>query len=123
MKTLCPILIVVLALHSFCGAKCLSADVDTTRHSDPPPVHKPTCHDEAPDDSTHDDTNKPCGGAQALEAKIERLENCAAHDVPAVFAATTMRAGLPQLRNTPLTVFGDTPTLLHRSTLALVLRI
>jgi hypothetical protein len=43
--------------------------------------------------------------------------------VPAVVAATTMPAGLPQLRNTQLTVFGDGPTSLHRSTLALVLRI
>ena len=80
MKSICSLLILVLAVHSQCGVQCVTSDIINGSHTVAPTAEKPTCHEEPgnPKDSSRpDDGNgNPCGQEQVIEARNTSVLKC-----------------------------------------------
>jgi hypothetical protein len=78
MKSICSILVMVLALHSFCGVDCVKAAFGEKSHTSSSGEEEAKCHEHAPHDAPatsedHDSSehsgDNSCAQAQAFEAK------------------------------------------------------
>src|SRR5437667_5476793 len=86
MKSICSILILMIAVHSQCGVQCLTAELSGSSPKVASPPEQPPCHQHAQDSSTvpssqdssrHDhDKGNSCGQAQTNEFKIAPISKC-----------------------------------------------
>ena len=89
MKSLCSILMLMIAVHAQCGVQCLGADLNIPEHKVAPVGEQPPCHQQAenppgvPSDQEsrqHDHGNgNACGQAQTPESKIAPISKCVLH--------------------------------------------
>jgi hypothetical protein len=86
MKSICSILILMIALHSQCGVQCLGTELNIPSHQAASTPEQPPCHQHAENpqklpfdqDSSrnnHDNSN-PCGQAQSIESRIGPISKC-----------------------------------------------
>ena len=93
-KSLCAVLIAVLAMHLQCGASCLAGSVGLMEHATPvspvsidPPCHK---HAEVPANSQPlHEANSPCGQGTIIEGKITAAGRYVLPQSNVVLPATT----------------------------------
>jgi hypothetical protein len=89
MKSICSILILMIAVHAQCGVQCLGADLNITSHKAASTAEQPPCHQHSEnpqtvpsdqDSSRHDHENSgPCGQAQSIESRIGPISKCVLH--------------------------------------------
>jgi hypothetical protein len=133
MKSLCSILILMIAVHSLCGAQCLSADLHSAPQqvgsaTDQPPCHQHTQHsssdpiDHGSPQHPHDNNESPCAQVQTFQLKIAPVSKCLPQWIPVepVSAAMSLQS---LAASTSLSRLLDTIPISSASTLPFVLRI
>ena len=82
MKSICSILILMIAVHAQCGVQCLGADPNITSQQVAPTAEQPPCHPSDQDSPRHDhDNSSPCGQAQSMESRIGPISKCVLHGI------------------------------------------
>jgi hypothetical protein len=90
MKSIAYLLILVIALHTQCGADCLGTTLNTATQPASSSSEKPPCHEEtgeapAPSHEGHSsqhDGNNSCGQTQALESRSDQLSKWSGFSLP-----------------------------------------
>jgi hypothetical protein len=107
MKSICSILILMIAAHSQCSGQCLSADLYRPAPKVEAPPEQPPCHQHAQnlpaapsnqDSSRHEhDKGNSCGQAQTSDFKIAPVSKTGPHLMAADFEFDVSPMSLPQV--------------------------
>src|SRR5688572_22633320 len=128
MKSIAYTLVLMIALHSVCGADCLDATL-AALHTDSSPA-KPACHDDAAgnpatpshDHSSQDSGNKGCGQAQALESGGSQISKWSVSSPPVADLAEPILFDQSAVRAMHVIAVETPPEFIHPSR-AVALRI